>query len=192
MVKLQIKYDSVNDFSADFEHTYAGGLLRTVVTERGTVKIKKPGKMRWDYQSPEKKLFISDGTTLYSYLPADRQVIVGTVPSNDSTAPALFLAGRARFSESFNVSYADGEKEDHSTLTLQLTPKAATADYKNLLLTVNRKSMSIIKIRSTDFQDAVSTFMFSSLKENIDPPESLFTFNPPTGTEVISNDGILR
>jgi len=189
---LQIKYDSVNDFSADFEHTYAGGLLRTIVTERGTVQIKKPGKMRWDYQFPEKKLFISDGATLYSYLPADRQVIVGNIPSNDSTTPALFLAGRARFSESFNVSYADGEKETSLTLTLQLTPKAANADYKNILLTVDRNSMSIIKIRSTDFQDAVSTFIFSSLKENVGPPESLFTFEPPTGTEVISSNRILQ
>ncbi len=190
--KLQAKYDSVNDFSADFEHTYAGGLLRTIVTERGTVQIKKPGKMRWDYQFPEKKLFISDGETLYSYLPADRQVILGTIPPNDSTTPALFLAGRARFSDSFNVSYANGEKENDSTWTLQLIPKATNADYKNVLLTVSRKNMSIVEIRSTDFQDAVSTIIFSSLKENVEPAESLFTFDPPTGTEVITNDRILR
>ena len=162
------------------------------MTERGTVNIKKPGKMRWDYQFPEKKLFISDGFTLYSYLPADRQVIVGTIPPSDDTSPALFLAGRARLSESFNAAYVEPENELASTFTLQLTPKATNADYKTLLLTVSRKSLSIVKIRSTDFQDAVSTFTFSSLKENLDPPDSLFTFNPPSGTEIISNDRILR
>src|SRR6267154_2320107 len=73
---LQRKYDTVKDFSADFVHTYQGGVLKKQLTERGTVLIKKPGKMRWDYTAPEKKLFVSDGSKLYFYIPADKQVIV--------------------------------------------------------------------------------------------------------------------
>src|SRR5580765_8410142 len=92
---LQRKYDTVRDFSADFVHTYQGGVLRKTLTERGHVLIKKPGKMRWDYAQPEKKLFVSDGVKVYSYFPADKQVQVGTVPKDDQAgAPILFLAGK--------------------------------------------------------------------------------------------------
>src|SRR5918993_1499171 len=80
---LQQKYDQVRDFTADFTHTYEGGVLKRKSSERGVVQIKKPGRMRWDYVEPEKKLFVSDGRMIYSYVPADKQVIRSNVPSED-------------------------------------------------------------------------------------------------------------
>ena len=77
---VQQKYDQVKDFTADFTQIYEGGVLKKKSTERGTVQIKKPGRMRWDYKSPEKKMFVSDGRKIYSYIPADKQVIVSAVP----------------------------------------------------------------------------------------------------------------
>src|SRR5712671_2530632 len=61
---LQRKYDGIKDFSADFTHTYEGGVLRKQITERGHLIVKKPGKMRWDYTSPETKQFVSDGVKM--------------------------------------------------------------------------------------------------------------------------------
>ncbi|HIN10102.1 MAG TPA: outer membrane lipoprotein carrier protein LolA, partial [Acidobacteria bacterium] len=58
---LQQRYELVLDFSADFMHTYEGGMLRTRLVERGTILVKRPGRMRWDYREPERKLFVSDG-----------------------------------------------------------------------------------------------------------------------------------
>jgi outer membrane lipoprotein carrier protein len=66
---LQQRYQTIKDFSADFVHTYRGGALRTQTSERGTVKIKKPGKMRWIYTAPERKEFVSDGVKIYSHIP---------------------------------------------------------------------------------------------------------------------------
>src|SRR5205085_2719170 len=91
---LQKEYDRITDFSADFVHTYRGGVLKQQATERGQMMVKKPGKMRWEYTSPEKKTFVSDGHKIYSYLPKDRQVIVGAVPQDEAATPALFLTGR--------------------------------------------------------------------------------------------------
>src|SRR5438552_16712705 len=73
---LQRKYDGIRDFSADFVHVYRGGVLRKLLTEKGRLLIKKPGKMRWTYTAPEQKVFVSDGVKLYSYIPQDKQVIV--------------------------------------------------------------------------------------------------------------------
>src|SRR5207302_7322754 len=92
---LQKKYDSIKDFSADFVHVYEGGVLHKQITERGHLLIRKPGKMRWEYTSPEKKLFVSDGLKMYAYLPQDKQVIVTSVPQDDqATTPTLFLTGK--------------------------------------------------------------------------------------------------
>src|SRR2546428_1285098 len=77
---LQKKIDGIKDFSTDFTHTYEGGVLRKQITERGHLLIKKPGKMRWDYTTPEPKQFVSDGVKMYSYMPQDKQVIVASVP----------------------------------------------------------------------------------------------------------------
>src|SRR6266699_3593341 len=64
---LQNKYDRIKDFSSDFVHTYEGGVLRKKITERGRLLVKKPGRMRWEYTTPEQKLFVSDGLKMYSY-----------------------------------------------------------------------------------------------------------------------------
>src|SRR5262249_30788281 len=69
---LQRKYDSIKDFSADFVHAYEGGVLHKSITERGRLLVKKPGKMRWDYSTPETKQFVSDGVKMCSYIPLDK------------------------------------------------------------------------------------------------------------------------
>ena len=66
---LQQRYQGIKDFSADFVHSYRGGVLKTQSQERGTVNVKKPSRMRWNYTTPEKKEFVSDGLKIYSYIP---------------------------------------------------------------------------------------------------------------------------
>src|SRR5206468_12001105 len=78
---LQKKYDGIKDFASDFVHTYEGGVLRKRITERGHLLVKKPGRMRWEYTTPERKLFVSDGAKMYSYLPQDKQVIISSLPA---------------------------------------------------------------------------------------------------------------
>ena len=193
IVDLQAKYDSVRDFSADFEHTYAGGVLRTVLVERGTVQIKKPGMMRWNYNWPEEKVFVSDGSSLYSYIPFDRQVIVGQLPSDDrASTPALFLAGRGNLSTDFTAAYDALGTTASDTWVVRLTPTGENVDYSHLMLGIDRISLSITQLSETDHQGAVSTFTFTALKENEQLPDSLFTFEVPRGTEVITEDSFRR
>src|SRR3982750_2506844 len=102
---LQKKIDGIRDFATDFTHVYEGGVLRKQITERGRLLVKKPGKMRWDYTTPEQKQFVSDGVKMYSYIPDDKQVIVSSVPSEDeASSPALFLAGKGSLTRDFTAS----------------------------------------------------------------------------------------
>ena len=102
---LQQRYQGIRDFSADFVQTYRGGVLRTQTTERGTVAVKKPGRMRWVYTAPERKEFVSDGQKIYFYLPQDNRCMVTDVPPDDqATTPALFLAGKGDIASDFTAA----------------------------------------------------------------------------------------
>ena len=104
---LQKKYDTIRDFSADFVHTHEGGVLKRKREERGTLVVKKPGKMRWDYKAPDEKVFVSDGVRLIQYLPEENHVIVSAVPEDDQAA-VLFLAGRGNLTRDFTVTFGEG------------------------------------------------------------------------------------
>ncbi len=183
---VQRSYENVRDFSADFAHTYTGGVLGQQVTERGNVLIKKPWKMRWNYTNPEKKLFVSDGVKLYSYIPQDKQVYVSPVPAGDETStPTLFLAGKGNITRDFTVSWADVPQAPPGSYALKLVPIRKEQEYEWLILVVDRRSLQIEMLVTTDRQGGQSTFSFSNIRENINMPDNQFTFQIPRGVEVV-------
>ncbi len=185
---LQTKYESVRDFSADFEHRYSGGVLRTSIVEYGTVLIKKPGKMRWRYTSSEEKLYVSDGEIFYSFFPVDQQVIVAEVPPDDQgSTPALFLAGKGSLADDFKAAYAN-EPETTDSWVVRLTPETSEADYELLTLTVDRDSLAITGLSTEDVQGGRSSYRFTNLVENRGVPDSSFDFEIPENAHVIRQD----
>jgi outer membrane lipoprotein carrier protein len=187
---LQTRYDTVQDFSAAFTQTYEGGLLRTTASERGTVMIKKPGKMRWSYEAPERKLFVSDGLRMYSYVPADKQVIVSRVPPDDQAgAPVLFLAGKGNLVRDFDVEYTDEWDSDApGTIALELTPKLGDPSYDALILVIDEDTLQIQRLVTLDTQGGTSILAFTNIRENLGIADSSFTFDIPRGVDVITND----
>lgn len=188
---LQKKYSTIRDFSADFVHTYRGGVLKKQIVEKGRVLIKKPGKMRWDYTSPERKQFVSDGVKVYSYIPADRQVIVGTVPPDDgATTPALFLAGKGDLTRDFTASTGEIPPGTPSgTLALKLVPRTPQPDYDWLVLLVEPVTLTLRGLMTADSQGGTSTFSFTNLKENVGLADKEFAFSMPRGVDVITDAG---
>ncbi len=183
---LQQRYEFVLDFSADFMHTYEGGMLRTRLVERGTMLVKRPGRMRWDYREPERKLFVSDGERLYSYLPEDRQVIIGRLPDdNAATTPALFLAGAGDFVDDFTAAFDTVQDPPADSYVLRLTPTRTERDFEFLTLVIDASTLAIVRLISYDLQGGISTFVFSNLQENQGLSDTPFTFEIPPGTDVI-------
>lgn len=190
---VQRSYEAVRDFSADFVHAYAGGVLGQRVTERGTVLIKKPWKMRWTYTAPEKKVFVSDGTRLYSYIPEDKQVIVSPIPTGDEmSTPTLFLAGKGNITRDFVVTWADATQAPADTYALKLMPTRKEPDYESLVLVVDQRTYQLRMLMTTDQQGGESTFTFSKLKENVNIPDREFTFQIPRGVEVVTSDAPIK
>jgi outer membrane lipoprotein carrier protein len=185
---LQRRYEQVRDFSADFEHVYEGGVLGKKVIERGTLLVKKPGMMRWVYTSPEKKEFVSDGRTLYSYMPEDRQVVVSQVPpADDASSPALFLAGKGNILRDFTPTLAALPALAPTEAALRLVPTRPQRDYDWIVLVVDRASLQIRRLVTTDAQGGTSTFVFTRLRENLGLSDKDCVFKVPRGVDVITD-----
>lgn len=189
---LQRKYDTVRSFSTDFVHTYRGGVLNTQLTERGRLLVKKPGRMRWEYTAPEKKLFVSDGLRIYFYVPEDRQVIVTRVPPEDqATTPVLFLAGKGNLARDFTPSLADSPPGSPAgSRAIKLVPKTAQTDYDWLMVVVDSATLSLRGLAYGDPQGGLSGFSFVNLKENPPLADKEFDFKPPRGVDVVTSQSV--
>ena len=181
---LQQKYNGISTFSADFTHQHEGGPLRRKLVEQGSLQVKKPGRMRWDYKSPEKKLFVSDGASIYFHDIANNQVTVTQMPQGDEvSSAALFLLGKGNLVGDFTPSMGTDGAAD--TYVLRLVPKREQADYDWLELTVDRKTLQLRGLTAAEKQGGRSTFAFSNFKENVDLADKTFVFRIPPGAEVI-------
>jgi outer membrane lipoprotein carrier protein len=184
--ELQARYQSIRDFSADFVQSYRAGVLKTQSQERGTVAIKKPGKMRWTYTKPERKELVSDGVKLYWYVPEDKQVVERDVASQAST-PDLFLSGRGDIARDFTASYA--ETPVQGSVALKLVPRKNEPEYQYLVVALDPGTLQIRALMTRDHQGGESTLTFSNMKENRGLSDRDFVFRVPSGVKVVTDDG---
>lgn len=188
--RIQARYATIKDFEGDFVQTYEGGVLRTKTTESGTLAVKQPGQFRFVYTKPERKEFVSDGSTIHTYLVADKQVIVSPAPGpGEATTPALFLAGRADIARDFTASAIDLPSAPSGLLTLKLVPRKPDADYEWFALGVDPASFQIRHLVAMDRQGGRSSFTFSNLKENRGLTDNTFRFRVPRGVDVVNHAG---
>jgi outer membrane lipoprotein carrier protein len=184
---VQARYDKVRDFTADFTHSYKGGVLKKQVVERGTLQVKKPGRMRWRYTDPEEKLFVSDGRQIYSYVPADRQVVVSPMPAEDrATTAALFLTGKGDLARDFTAKpAAPPSGAPAGSVAIELTPRQEQREYNTLTLVVDPGTYAIRMLAADDRQGGRSMFTFANVKENTGLADKVFEFSIPRGADVI-------
>jgi outer membrane lipoprotein carrier protein len=185
--RVQQRYNTIKDFEGDFVQSYEGGVLKTRTTESGTMAIKRPGRMRWIYARPEKKEFVSDGVRIYSYIPADKQVIVSPAPGpDDPTTPALFLSGQADLGRDFTASFSELPGMAPGLTGLKLVSRKADPDYQWIGLGVEPQSLQVRYLVAVDTQGGRSAFTFSNLKENRGLSDKYFEFRIPRGVDVIN------
>lgn len=181
---VQRKYDTVRDFSADFTQQRTGGVLGRKLVEQGIVQVKKPGKMRWEYDAPDEKVFVSDGQRLYFHDPANNQVTISEIPRGEQPASAAqFLAGRGDITRDFAVSFAEGGSP--ASYALKLVPRRPQDEYDWLEIVVDRDTFRIQALTAVQKGGTRDTFLFSDFKENIGIPDKAFQFQIPRGVEVI-------
>jgi outer membrane lipoprotein carrier protein len=182
---LQTRYQGIQDFSADFVQTYRGGVIKTRTSQRGTVAIKKPGKMRWVYTTERNEL-VSDGRKIYWYVPEDKQVTVSDVASESQASTSLmFLTGKGDIARDFTPSFV--ESTIPGALALKLVPRRAEPDYEYLVVTINPATLQMQALTTRDRQGGENTIVFTNMKENRRLSDKTFVFTPPRGVNVVTD-----
>jgi len=178
-------YNHLRSLEAEFTETYRGAGIERV--ESGTLWLKKPRKMRWEYRSPDVKLFVSDGQSVWFYLPAERQLRKTELRKlDDLRSPMAFLLGKTKLeNELQGLSRAvDQSPVDAGDIVLRGVPQAMAGEVAEVQLEVT-SSHQIARIVLFELDGAATEFRFSGWKENVDLSDSRFKFTPPAGVETV-------
>ena len=182
------RYNHLRSLQADFTEIYRGaGMERT---ESGTLWLKKPGKMRWQYRSPREKLFLSDGKDAWFYIPGERQVRRTAVKKlDDLRSPLAFLLGKTKLEKELQAlslasDVAPLAPED---VVLRGVPKSLADRVSQVLLEITPEQwISRIIIEQVD--GSVTEYRFTNQRENVAVPDQQFQFSVPDGVEVIDGE----
>jgi outer membrane lipoprotein carrier protein len=173
---------TIRDFTARFTQTYRSGALGRSIVETGTVKVKRPSRMLFEYTAPDKKLFVADGDSYYFYVPRDKQVMVQN-QRGDKRATARILA-EGRLLDHFDCV---GEEADALGRKLILVPKADEKDANvTRIAVVLDAQFRLLALEIKDAEGSTSRMVFEGFRENVGLKDSEFRFDVPKGVEVIS------
>ena len=180
---IQRQYEKVSTFEADFTQRSYVKMMNQTQSVKGTVKIKKPGKMKWVYGAPDTQILISDGKNLWLYVPEEAQATKVPVESiYSSNPPALFLAGKGKLTQSFNV---ESVSEENKNILVTLVPKNDDQGLARLILHANKKNYQITGSTVYDKLGNKTDIRFSRIRINREIPEEQFQLKAPPGVEIL-------
>jgi outer membrane lipoprotein carrier protein len=174
-------YNHLRSLQARYTERYQGlGMDRS---ETGTLTLRKPGRMRWAYDTPAGKLFLLDGHSAISYTPGDPQATrIPAKQLDDLRSPLRFLLGHTELSKELdNLTLTPGPD---NTYTLTGTPRSMQQRLKSLSLTVSATGQ-IHSMRIEDTDGTTTTFTFTAIHEDVPTSDADFTFTPPPGVTII-------
>ena len=186
-------YNHLRSLQSDFTEIYRGDGPERV--ESGTLWLKKPRKMRWEYRSPNEKLFISDGQAVWFYLPAERQLRKTALRKlDDVRSPVAFLLGKTKLeNELRGLSKAvDQSPLDPANTLLRGVPQSIVSEsmagqVSEVQLEIT-PSDQIVRIVLMEADGATTEFRFAGWKENLELSDSRFQFSPPPGVETVEGE----
>ena len=179
----------MNDYSADFVQISKDALNRKQESA-GHLYLKRGRMARWEYTAPEEQLFVSNGKTVYFYVPADKQVNREAVKDTfDDRMPLMFLLGRSNLRNEFKqFEFLPTNSALKGTKVVRMTPKRKT-DLKELIMEVDPQNFQIRRLVLEHNDGARSEFVFMNIRTNTGLKASLFDFRVPPGVQVVEGFG---
>ena len=186
-------YNHLRSLQSDFTEIYRGDGPERI--ESGTLWLKKPRKMRWEYRSPKEKLFISDGEVVWFYMPEERQVRKTTLKKlDDLRSPLAFLLGKTKLEKELTglSKVVDEVSMDARDTLLRGVPQGAVPQGVTGQLTEAQLEITpadqIVRIVLMEADGATTEFRFAGWKENAEISDSRFQFKPPAGVETVEGE----
>jgi outer membrane lipoprotein carrier protein len=190
--KVDQRYNHMQTLEAQFAESYSGaGMTRQ---ETGTLLLKKPGRMRWDYDVPRPKIFLTDGSTAWFYVPGEKQVRRAPLKQiEDLRSPLRYLLGKTKLEKEFvGLTIAtDAKPVNGGNIVLRGVPKGMQERVSQTLLEVTPDGV-ITRILVEEMDGSVTEFRFLQQKENVQIADARFKFAPPPGVEVVQGTELIE
>jgi outer membrane lipoprotein carrier protein len=153
----------------------------------GILMAKRPDMMRWEYDTPERQLVVTDGVRLWVYHPDDNQVMVGKAPSffGDGKG-AGFLSNIDRVRENFSITLEG--MDQNSRYRLKLLPEQKTFDIAVIYLAVSPDTFDVVEVVTRNEYEDETRILLSDIQHRKDLEDSLFRFKIPEGADVVKLD----
>jgi len=179
---------SPTGFSGRFEQTSTIKAMDLTDTASGRIMVKRPGKMRWVYEKPDRQTIITDGITLWVHKPDDNQVMIGSYPAffGDGKG-ASFLSDVSLVKQRFAIELLNRLEED-GDYVLKMLPDKATYDVTSVFLTVSSKTFDILEIRTYNYDEDETRIVLRDVEFKEALEESLFHFDIPDGIDILKLD----
>jgi outer membrane lipoprotein carrier protein len=189
--RMQKRYDQAKDFHARFSQTYGRAVMGRTTLSTGTITFKKPGRMRWDYDKPEPRMFLSNSQALWLYEPTEKQAFKQDLKTSQLPAALAFLMGKGKITDEFDVSFAtDAQPGRPGDYRLALSPKQPQSAYKSILFVIDPKEFLVRESVLVDAQGNTNHFVFDTLEVNSKVADSVFKWAPPAGVRVVDTGKI--
>jgi len=180
-------YNNLNSLRAQFTETYRGaGVTRT---ESGTLWLRRPGKMRWEYTEPKEKIFVSDGKTAYFYVPGERQARRAPIKDlDDLRSPLRYLLGKTKLKKEFaNLTVRAGDQP--GAVLIRGVPTGMADRVTEMTLEVDSHGQ-IRRILIEEADGSQTEFVFSGIQENVSVEDARFRFQVPAGVEMVESASV--
>ena len=179
--RVDAHYNHLSSLKESFKQIYNGNSMTR--SESGTLWLRRPGKMRWEYTEPEHKLFVSDGKKVWFYVAGEPQAERGEIKNvDDLRSPLRYLLGKTRLEKEFeNLSLVQQAPEGN--LRLRGEPRALPR-VREAQFELNSE-YQIVAVTIAEIDGTTTVFQFSDIQENAPAPENLFQFTPPVGVAVV-------
>jgi outer membrane lipoprotein carrier protein len=182
---VEKRYNNAKSLQVEFKETYSAP-SRPRRTESGTLYLRKPGRMRWEYSDPAGKLFVSDGKDVYLYTPNNKRVEkMKMKESEDLRAPLAFLLGRLDFKKEFGKFTLS---PDPLGTRIVAEPRSQRLPYTKVEFIADAQNQ-LRRVIVTGYDQSVLDFEFSGEKVNPPLAAGLFEFRMPEGARLAEETG---
>ena len=180
-------FSGVKTLRADIIQYRTDGDGRVVQESKGVLLIKKPGKVRLEYNKPYEQLYVADGEKIWSYDPDLEQAIVKKMTSAIGDTPIMLLSSQRQLDKSFIIKELDAGSSKKELYWVELTPKQSESAFNKVRIAFTKNGR---QLRIMELEDALgfSTFIeFHNIETNITHAFKTFSFTPPEGVDVITD-----
>jgi outer membrane lipoprotein carrier protein len=186
--RVENHYQKLRTMQVTFLERYRQG--KNVRVESGTAYFSRPGRMRWEYEAPEEKLFLVDGRNAWFYVPADRTATRAKVKESDNWhTPLALLAGRLRPGVLSRLCGTLETQPVGAGYGLRCVPKDKQASFREMLLEMD-DDFRLARLLIREAGDVETEFRFADWKENVALAEVLFHFSAPKGVAIVEEQSI--